>query len=120
VTAGEVGVGAAFAGFLEVIPDAIIGVGNDGGILFSNSQAASLFGYQRDELRGRPVELLMLGSLRKALYAQRTSAVRDPLSGLTQAVMEPAAQAVQGAGAAGARPSGPRRVTTPATRRWLP
>jgi PAS domain S-box-containing protein len=96
MTAAEVVVGAEFEAFLEVVPDAIIGIGKDGAILFSNSQAASLFGYRRDELRGRPVELLMPGSLRTTLSAQRTSAIRDPLSRLTQAVMEPAARRKDG------------------------
>jgi PAS domain S-box-containing protein len=96
MTAAEVVIGAEFEAFLEVVPDAIIGIGKDGAILFSNSQAASLFGYRRDELRGRPVELLMPGSLRTMLSAQRTSAIRDPLSRLTQAVMEPAARRKDG------------------------
>jgi PAS domain S-box-containing protein len=96
MTAAEVVVGAEFEAFLEVVPDAIIGIGTDGAILFSNSQAASLFGYRRDELRGRPVELLMPGSLRKTLSAQRTSAIRGPLSRPTQAVMEPAARRKDG------------------------
>jgi PAS domain S-box-containing protein len=96
MTAAEVVIGAEFEAFLEVVPDAIIGIGKDGAILFSNSQAASLFGYRRDELRGRPVELLMPGSLRTTLSAQRTSAIRDPLSRLTQAVMEPAARRKDG------------------------
>jgi PAS domain S-box-containing protein len=96
MTAAEVVIGAELEAFLEVVPDAIIGIGKDGAILFSNSQAASLFGYRPEELRGRPVEVLMPGSLRTALSAQRTSAIRDPLSRLTQAVMEPAARRQDG------------------------
>ncbi|MFI5892116.1 PAS domain S-box protein [Actinoplanes sp. NPDC051513] len=44
---------------LEAAPDAIVGVGPDGTIALANAQAERLFGYQRDELVGQPIELLV-------------------------------------------------------------
>jgi PAS domain S-box-containing protein len=52
-----------FSAFLEVMPDAIICVDSEGAILLVNSHAESLFGYERGELIGQPVELVMKGSI---------------------------------------------------------
>ena len=46
-------------GLLEAAPDAIVGVAADGLIRLVNAQAERLFGYPREELLGRPVELLV-------------------------------------------------------------
>jgi hypothetical protein len=67
---------------MEMVPDAIIGVDEKGVILFANSDAASVFGYRRNELVGQPVERLLPGSLRAALCAQPSSGDR-PRSGCT-------------------------------------
>ncbi|MHB8488569.1 MAG: hybrid sensor histidine kinase/response regulator [Candidatus Dormibacteria bacterium] len=56
--------GALFASFLEAVPDAIIGVGADGTIHMVNAQAESLFGYDRADLVGQPLELLVPASIR--------------------------------------------------------
>jgi PAS domain S-box-containing protein len=56
--------GVLFATFLEALPDAIVAVVADGSILLVNSQAESLFGYARDELIGRPLEVLVPASVR--------------------------------------------------------
>ena len=56
--------GVLFATFLEALPDAIVTVVADGGILLVNSQAESLFGYARDELIGRHLEVLVPTSVR--------------------------------------------------------
>ena len=49
---------AAFRAVLERLPDAVVGFRPDGTIEFVNAQAEQLFGYGREELVGRPVELL--------------------------------------------------------------
>jgi len=48
-----------FRGLMESAPDAMIIVGRDGKITLVNSQAERLFGYQRAELLGQSVELLV-------------------------------------------------------------
>jgi PAS domain S-box-containing protein len=44
---------------LEAAPDAMICVAADGRIALVNAQAERLFGYQRDELAGQPIEILV-------------------------------------------------------------
>ncbi|GAA4605986.1 PAS domain S-box-containing protein [Actinoplanes octamycinicus] len=50
---------AMFEGLLEAAPDAIIGVTRDGTVTLINAQAERLFGYRREELLGRSVEVLV-------------------------------------------------------------
>lgn len=49
---------------LELVPDAMIVVEEDGGILLANGKAEVLFGYGSDELRGRDVATLIPESFR--------------------------------------------------------
>lgn len=46
------------AAILEGLPDAVVAAGRDNRILFVNALAEALFGYSRDELIGRPVQML--------------------------------------------------------------
>ncbi|MBX3230403.1 MAG: PAS domain S-box protein [Labilithrix sp.] len=48
-----------FPAFLEAAPDAMVIVGQDGRILLVNGQAERLFGYERTELIGQPIEVLV-------------------------------------------------------------
>jgi diguanylate cyclase (GGDEF)-like protein/PAS domain S-box-containing protein len=43
---------------LEGLPDAAVGAGRDGLIVFVNSLAETQFGYRREDLIGKPIELL--------------------------------------------------------------
>ncbi len=48
-----------FQNFLESLPDAIILVNQDGNIQSVNTQVETLFGYNRNEIIGNPISLLM-------------------------------------------------------------
>jgi hypothetical protein len=52
-----------FESLLEAVPDALVGMDQKGVIRFVNRQTELLFGYDRDDLIGRPVETLVPESL---------------------------------------------------------
>jgi PAS domain S-box-containing protein len=79
---------AQFATFLEAMPDAIISVDGDGVILMVNSHAESLFGYERDELIGQPLELLVPRSFREIQTREGASTLPVPLSRPVRSVMQ--------------------------------
>ena len=66
-----------FHGFLEAAPDAVVIIDADGAIVQVNSQAEKLFGYRREELVGRPIELLMPERSRSSHVAQRQAYYAD-------------------------------------------
>ena len=64
--------------FLEIIPDAIIAVEEDGTIVQINSQTETLFGYKRDELIGQKVEILVPERYRRDHMGHRASFANTP------------------------------------------
>jgi len=48
-----------FESLLEAVPDALVGMDQKGMIRFVNSQTESLFGYDRDDLVGQRIEMLV-------------------------------------------------------------
>ncbi|MEV4275426.1 PAS domain S-box protein [Actinoplanes xinjiangensis] len=69
---------AKFQGLLEAAPDAIVGVAADGRITLVNAQAERLFGYQRSELLGQPIETLVPESARVRHPNLRNRYFADP------------------------------------------
>ncbi|MEU4214113.1 PAS domain S-box protein [Actinoplanes sp. NPDC026623] len=69
---------AMFRGLLEASPYGIIGVTADGGIVLINAEAERLFGYRRDELLGRSVDILVPERFRAVHLGQRRNYFADP------------------------------------------
>jgi PAS domain S-box-containing protein len=64
--------------FLEAVPDAIVAVEPDGTIVQINSQTEALFGYQRSELIGQRIEVLVPESVRRAHRDHREAFAQAP------------------------------------------
>ena len=67
-----------FRGLLESAPDAIVIVDATGSIALVNGQTEKLFGYGRDEMIGKPVELLLPERFRGRHVGQRQSYFNEP------------------------------------------
>ena len=69
---------AIFVALLEAAPDAMVCIAADGRVVLVNAQAERLFGYQREELIGQPVEILVPETARVIHPAHRAGYVADP------------------------------------------
>jgi PAS domain S-box-containing protein len=63
---------------LESIPDAVVAVARDGAIVLVNRAAEQVFRYDRVELLGEPVEMLVPARVRGDYLTQRERYFRDP------------------------------------------
>lgn len=66
-------IAARFHGLLESMPDGIVMVNSLGRIVLANSQAGKLFGWDPQELRGHPIEVLLPVRLRHAHVGHRSA-----------------------------------------------
>ena len=69
-----------FRGLLESAPDAMVIVDKQGQIVLVNSQTEKLFGYDRQELLGQKVEVLIPSRFRQGHFQHRTGYFDDPAS----------------------------------------
>jgi PAS domain S-box-containing protein len=69
---------ARFRDLLEAAPDAMVVVNRQGVIVLVNTQAEQMFGYGREELLGKPIELLVPVALREAHAGHRDKYLADP------------------------------------------
>jgi PAS domain S-box-containing protein len=67
-----------FGALLESAPDAVVIADADGRIVLVNHQTEELFGYDRDELLGRPVETLLPERFHERHVAHRAGYVAHP------------------------------------------
>jgi protein-histidine pros-kinase len=70
----------ALAGLLDAAPDAMVVVDEGGSIVLVNAQTERLFGYRRDELVGRPADLLVPLAKRSVQDKHREAYLRDPVA----------------------------------------
>jgi PAS domain S-box-containing protein len=67
-----------FENLLEAVPDALVGMDQQGVIRFVNRQTESLFGYDRDQLVGQPIQTLVPESLWQIYAEHQQNYFADP------------------------------------------
>ena len=69
-----------FESLLEAVPDALVGMDQGGVIRFVNHQTESLFGHDRDDLVGQPIQMLVPEYLWEVYSEHREEYFADPRS----------------------------------------
>lgn len=70
---------ADFLKLIEMIPDAIVIVNNEGKIRYINSQTTNTFGYRPDELIGETIEILLPNRFKNKHVEHRTNYSKHPV-----------------------------------------
>lgn len=89
-------VAETFAGVFDAAPDAIVAVDAAGLIRLVNRQFEALFGYPRDELIGRPIEVLVPERVRSLHADHRASYLADPIPRAMGLGLDPAGRRKDG------------------------
>src|SRR5438067_685542 len=69
---------AKFRGLLESAPDPMVVVNREGRIVLVNAQAEETFGYRREDMLGKPMDILVPERLREKCLAYRTVFLTGP------------------------------------------
>lgn len=77
-----------FRSLLESGPDAIVMIDTAGRIMLANAQAERLFGYAREELMGKPIEILLPRELREGHVRHRHHYMQAPTARPMGAVLD--------------------------------
>jgi hypothetical protein len=72
--------GLVQAAVLDASPNAIVGVDDSGSIIYVNAQVEATFGYGRDELLGRPIEVLLPERVAERHGQHRASFLANPVA----------------------------------------
>jgi len=67
-----------FRSLLDAAPEGVIGVGQDGRILFANSESQRLFQYSEPDLMGRSIEILIPERIAEQHVRSRTGYLTNP------------------------------------------
>jgi PAS domain S-box-containing protein len=67
-----------FQQLFESMPDPVISINREGAIVRINSQAEQVFGYNREEMLGQPVEMLIPGRFRDRHVGLRGGYIAEP------------------------------------------
>ena len=69
-----------FLKLIEIIPDAIVIVNNEGKIKHANSKTEEIFGYSIDELLEKEIEILMPARIRNNHVKHRENYATKPIT----------------------------------------
>jgi PAS domain S-box-containing protein len=75
---GELMPATRYESLLEAVPDALVGMDQKGVIRFVNRQTETLFGHDRDDLVGQPIETLLAETLWQVYAEHRDDYFSDP------------------------------------------
>jgi len=87
-----------FERMLEAVPDALVGMDQKGVIRFVNRQTESLFGYKRENLVGKPVEIIVPEPLWQIYAQNRDQYFADPITRSSGLEVELSGQRRDGSG----------------------
>jgi PAS domain S-box-containing protein len=80
LTQSDANTAGLVAALVELMPDAALVVDSEGLVLGANAQALAMFGYEKDEIEGHPVEVLVPEQARERHHDHRSRYGKSPKS----------------------------------------